>query len=91
MTAIQDEETQKKGQVVVIYNVCDTWLDTFDKSLYLGVAKLRFATPVRVVACHYCFTDPAFGAIIALISTAIEWHTRARTRLHKGKAAILSG
>jgi hypothetical protein len=78
MTALQDEETQKKGQVVVIYNISPTWLKKIDRTLYMGVAKLRAATPIRVVAYHYCFSDPTFGAIIAFISLAMEIHTRTR-------------
>ena len=85
MTLLKDEETQKQGMVQIVYNVNDRWRENFDRDLYLGVAKIRAATPIRVVSVHYCFNDPAFGAIIKLVTTALEMHTRTRTRLHYGK------
>lgn len=84
MIALEDEETQLKGLVQIIYNVNDQWRDNFDKELYMGVGKIRAATPIRVVSCHYCFNDPAFGIIIKLVSMALEMHTRTRIRLHYG-------
>ena len=85
MTMCMDEETQKKGCTVVVYNVDHGWLDKFDKNLYSGLAAVKAATPIRVVAIHYCYSDPAFGAIIAFISGALERHVRIRTKLHQGE------
>lgn len=85
MTVLKDEETQIKGLVQIIYNVVDNWIEKFDKDLLMGVGKIRAATPIRIVSAHYCFNDPAFGAIIKTVSLALELHTRTRTRLHYGK------
>lgn len=87
MVLLKDEETQLKGLVQIVYNVNDQWKKTFDKELYVGVAKIRAATPIRVVSIHYCFNDAAFGAIIKVVSLALEMHTRTRTRLHYGTYA----
>jgi hypothetical protein len=84
MVALEDEETQRKGLVQIIYNVNERWRETFDKELYMGVGKIRAATPIRVVSIHYCFNDPAFGVIIKLVYVALEMHTRTRVRLHYG-------
>ena len=93
MVLLKDEETQLKGLVQIVYNVNDHWRDNFDKELYMGVAKIRSATPVRLVSLHYCFNDPAFGVIIKLVSLALEMHTRTRVRLHYGAStqSIVSG
>lgn len=84
MTMLYDEATQKNGLVVVIYNVNDRWTETFDRDLFMGVGKIRAAAPIRCVSTHYCFNDPAFGAIIKVVTSAMELHTRTRTRLHYG-------
>lgn len=85
MAALQDEETQKKGQVAIIYNVGDTWKDMFDGELYAGVGKAKAALPMKNAAIHYCFSDPAFGAYVKFITTkTMGRNPRIRARLHQG-------
>ena len=84
MTIVKDELTQKKGKISILYNVTPNWLETFDRTLFKGVGNLKKATPVRTVAAHYCFTDPAFGAIIKFVSAVMDRKTRTRTKLHQG-------
>jgi hypothetical protein len=90
MTALIDEETQKKGVVVVVYNVTPNWSEGLDSELYEGVARVKNSTPVRTACVHYCFMDPAFGALIKLVSMTMERHTRIRTRLHRGTQTVSS-
>jgi len=84
MVASMDEESQKKGMVALIYNVDPNWKDTFDAELFAGVGKIVKSAPLRNAATHYCFLDPAFGAIVKFISMAMDRNSRTRTRLHRG-------
>ena len=83
-TAVQDEETQKQGIITVICNFGVKWREKFDKESAKLVARLTACSPLRNVATHYCYSDPAFGAIIAFVSLAFERRSRTRTKLHRG-------
>ena len=86
MTMCLDQETQIKGCTVIVYNVEHSWFlqDTTDQEMYAGLMKVKAYTPIRVVAIHYCFSDVAFGPMVAFISRALERHVSVRTKLHRG-------
>ena len=84
MTALQDEETQKKGIVMIIYNVSENWTKYFDPKALKKVAQLRQVMPTKLASMHYCYLDPAFGAVINLIVRTVQRNIRTRTKLHSG-------
>jgi hypothetical protein len=88
MAAVEDEETQRKGIVGIVYNIgkaASNELDdetsrTLDRSV-----QLRNALPARYVSMHYCFNNDAFMSYINREICAFDSSTRARCRVHKGK------
>lgn len=83
-TAAIDEETQKKGMVFVLYNVASDWIKRMDVDLFLRILKVRNASPIKLMGAHYCFKDPAFGALINIVNQTVERPIRVRTRMHRG-------
>lgn len=49
-----------------------------------NLAKLRAATPKKVVGIHYCYNDPWARPIVALVSLFLNKDERARFRTHFG-------
>lgn len=84
MTILKDELTQKKGKISILYNVTPNWFETFDGPVLKGIGRLKNATPVKTAALHYCFSDPAFGAVVKFILSFADQKIRTRTKLHQG-------
>lgn len=90
MTALKDEETQKKGMVMVHFNIKAGWKQVFDTKLAKKIMKLRHAIPIHVAGLHYCFDDPTMAKIIGLVYLSLmKKELRARSRLHLGMHPLL--
>ena len=92
MLMCMDEETQIKGCTVIGYSVGHEHglLDSIDKELYSGLVAVKEATPLRVVAQHYCCSDSAFTAILSFVTRITEQHVKIRTMMHKGEFFMIS-
>ena len=85
MAAVEDEETQRKGIVGILYNICEK-LRYYNACTLLRSAKLRNALPARYVAMHYFHNDPSFMEYVNFELCHLDAHTRARNRIHHGES-----
>ena len=84
MCIAEDDETQKTGIVCVFYNVGPVKMNEFHPAMFAKGASMLKAIPVRIVGCHYCFSDPKIRNIMSIIMMAAGSQNRARFRLHHG-------
>ena len=83
MKILQDEETQKKGLVCVVYN---TGKILFNEEFHLirHVNNIRYSLPDRIVGGHYCYNDPLLRPFIAGMKLLMQKDERTRFRTHFG-------
>jgi hypothetical protein len=90
MSALEDEDTQRRGFVVISYNIGQT---IFVKGRPAELVKNFHAHPARVPALHICVDSGYFymafmiGVLVVCRSLADE--TLCRFRLHIGKSYLL--
>jgi hypothetical protein len=89
MSAVEDEETQKKGGAVVIYNVGDFMHDkTNPKTLSQG-CWIQHSLPFKTCSLHHCFNDSAFRFIVNITMRFFSEEARARAKMHHGRTMRL--
>jgi hypothetical protein len=84
MVASEDEETQRKGIVCIIWGTNESP----DRLATWKVVRLLQTLPLRYAALHICFTAAQLKmhvAILALFKFACESSIRLRLRTHTGK------
>ena len=81
MQALQDEEVQKKGVVMVMYCVGQ---ERFQSDRPMKLARLLWLLPVRVTAAHFCHDGKVMKAFINLAIRAMEGFYLCRFRIHEG-------
>jgi hypothetical protein len=86
MSALEDEETQKKGVVFINYRP-EFGLNRYIKP-WLGRkgSKLQSVLPIRFRGIHFCLRNNNSGRLIAFIIKGTRGMTSwsRRTRVHKG-------
>jgi hypothetical protein len=81
----QDEDTQKKGIVNLVYSVGVGRITMkLDEEVFLNAYKFTDCLPIRIVAMHYCFNDAKLRPVMSFIQLACGKHTRLRFRAHYG-------
>jgi hypothetical protein len=83
----EDEDTQKKGIVNLVYSVGGVGTSItmkLDKEVFLNASKFMDCLPIRFVAMHYCFNDAKLRPVMSFIQLACGKHTRIRFRAHYG-------
>jgi hypothetical protein len=89
MTALQDEETQKKGFVVVVYNVEPQSPQSMDTALFLKIFDLLPAIPAKLKGIHYCVKHSHVRKFLSSIRSRLRTQDdRQRTRVHSGKSRL---
>jgi hypothetical protein len=87
MAALEDEETQKHGFVIIAYYVgCRKQVDR--RGSY-NFARLASMMPMRAVGLHNCTDDPRQGTLMNLTRMIIGTSMRFRSRIHFGKLMLL--
>ena len=82
-TTLRDEETQRKGCVVLIYN--DGVMPKREELMTLKrVHHIRQGIPKKVVGAHYCYTDSALRPFVAGMRLFMEQEIRKRMKPHYG-------
>ena len=84
MSALEDEETQKKGVVCVVYNVEPRSTLANDPRIYLNVYQLLPRIPFRMMGAHYCVQDAHLRLFMSSIRVAMSREVRLRSRVHHG-------
>ena len=88
MKALEDEETQKKGFVKVVYYVGMDTMPNFDADLmFKGAPSLFEALPFRMAAMHCCYDEPLIRPAISVVQHVIGRAGRVRFRAHYGEFA----
>jgi len=87
MSMLEDEETQRRGFVVLAYYVGDLKYDgESNKMLISGGMGILQWLPVRVASVHYCFSHPLIKPVASLFQSLMLSRLRqgARMRAHHG-------
>jgi hypothetical protein len=83
MTALEDEETQKLGIVLLGYNMGAK--SVVDRPAVWAIQKLRKALPMRVVGMHYCYDSFKMRPMMTLAMLVMGATSRVRFRAHYGE------
>jgi hypothetical protein len=90
MSACEDEETQKKGFVLVCCAPERLHGNKYVKvSLGILTMKLYAALPMRPAALHLCLNGVKKELLFSLLVKAMERRMRVRIRFHKGTFFLL--
>ena len=81
MASARDEESQKKGYIWLIMNLCDF---KAPMDVYRGVGTLQSAVPHRLAAGHFCYDDPTLQPYVAGFHLFVGEEDRIRIRTHFG-------
>jgi hypothetical protein len=84
MSLMEDEESQKKGIVIIIYAMGDFSFDQFDRFGLHMSARSLLDTPMKIVSMHHCFSDGRFRFLIKFVLNLLESEVQARIKLHQG-------
>ena len=80
MAANQDEETQRKGQVLVIYSRGNDRKDKEGLAAMGMMNKMRSGLPERVGACHWVYENPEFKSEVQMCRLFCGERVRQRFR-----------
>jgi hypothetical protein len=84
MSLIEDEESQKKGIVIINYDMGDFSFDQFDRFGLQISARSLLDTPMKMVSMHHCFSDGRFRFIVKFVLNLLGLDMQARVKLHQG-------
>ena len=82
MSALEDEETQKKGFVMIGYS--HNKQGGIDRRVTWETASLTWTLPMKLMAIHGCCDNPNQKLILQLATLLIGEHNRYRYRIHCG-------
>jgi hypothetical protein len=83
MLLLWDEETQKKGSVLVVY-LTGTGNTDIDRSLAWNLPSTSAAIPLRSASVHLCIDGSTVHPLVALSLRVIGRYARLRIRFHFG-------
>ena len=86
MTALEDEQTQKLGIVMVGYNCGPN--RTVDRKSAFAIQSLRRHLPMRMVSIHYCYDDFKMRPMMTIAMLVMGASQRVRFRAHFGTLRI---
>ena len=85
MRAIEgNEDAQKKGIVVVVYDVGRQGMDDQIRSVTQQSGDFIRSSPMRIVGYHYCYDRPQLRPLFVLAQQFLERSMRLRFREHCG-------
>jgi hypothetical protein len=90
MSAVEDEATQKRGVVVIVYNVGDSSMHgkTDPRALYQG-CWIPHSLPFKMCSLHHCFNDSAFRFVVNITMHFYSEEAKARAKMHYGTAILM--
>ena len=83
MVSSEDEETQKKGVVKIIYGLKNH--TGLDRKLAWTLPSFARSMPLRIVGVHFCYDNPLLLPAAAAAKLAANTFTRLRSCTHYGK------
>jgi hypothetical protein len=85
----EDEETQKRGMVLLAYFVGEFSLP-FDPELHRRSRVMLSSTPLRVCAVHFCTGNFVLRTFASTLILTLGEKDRKRLRVHDGKPHLKS-
>jgi hypothetical protein len=86
--AAEDEETQRRGFVFVVYHIFPMkFFSQFDHELFYNVPEVLDWLPIRITGCHFCYNNPLIRSVAAVAMLVCGPELRAIFRLHHGTCA----
>jgi hypothetical protein len=85
MAALEDEDTQRKGIVSVLYNIELAKPEPEYPDLLKNSHMINDAVPFRNVAVHYCYDSASLRPAMTLYQLVVSGNIRLRFRAHYGK------
>jgi hypothetical protein len=83
MAALEDEETQKRGVLSIVWNMKP---HPMDPVVLLKLVRQRKTLPTRQMGNHICTGDIFSHRVFAtLVKGGLEQKGRVRVRFHRGK------
>ena len=89
LSALEDEETQRRGFVVVLYHLGNLKSDLDPDVLREGPISNQWL-PLRFSGIHMCLDNPMMRVIARIILVAAGSDFRSRFRIHEGEASASS-
>ena len=86
MAMVDDEETQKRGIVGLMYYMGKTQSE-FDAEIFRQAPTLLEWLPIRYGSLHMCYDDPMIRMFSPILKLQIGRMRRARLRMHDGTCA----
>lgn len=87
--AVEDDETQKKGMVVLMCpgeEAANSFLKVPDAEEGKGFDRMTKSAPTRTIAAHICFPDsPLFQMFKSMLMFWSGKNQRTRSRFYSGK------
>jgi hypothetical protein len=89
MAALEDEDTQRKGMVSILYNIELVTPEPEYPELLKNAHMINDAVPFRNVAVHYCYDSASLRPAMTLYQLVVNGNIRLRFRAHYGKKLLL--
>jgi hypothetical protein len=82
--AVEDEETQRRGVVSLVYSVsAGPMVGEFNSEVYQGVSQIIEWLPIRIECIHICFHAPRLRPLLNLAMSFMGRELRVRLRIHE--------
>jgi hypothetical protein len=91
MSGLDDEETQRKGYTILIYNVGAFVDGKTDLKTVTQGCWIQAALPFKTCSLHHCFNDEAFRVIVNFSMKFFGEAARARAKMHYGTRRLPPG
>jgi hypothetical protein len=85
MVALEDEETQKHGFIMIGCNMGPKRV--VDRNAAFVVTKIRHILPMRVVTLHYLYDDFRMRPMLFIVMSLSKAYGRVRVRAHYGESS----
>eukprot|EP00980_Cylindrotheca_fusiformis_P003723 scaffold824_cov129-Cylindrotheca_fusiformis.AAC.3 len=82
--ALRDKETQRKGLVLVLFNVGSS--SSLEPEVLYHLREMVQSIPLRLIGFHICYDNPMRRPLISLLIAALDKFITARCRSHFGTA-----
>lgn len=86
--AAEDEETQRRGLVCVIYQIGELSSKFADFEIAREAPKTVHWLPLRISGVHMCVDNPLMKMFARILLAGSGRDFRAKHRLHEGKTTI---
>ena len=90
MSALEDEETQRRGMACIIYGVGDVSITDTDLKTVVQGAWVQSVVPAKTCSLHHCISDTSIRRFINVSMMFFDEQTKARAKMHHGTSKKLS-